>query len=86
MNRSDKLHTRLQDRRDAAGRMAPMTERLGLATVAAAWPVGVSQLAQAIGACQRNETGQVRTDWLAHASDSIVLPPVFCANRRVRAR
>jgi hypothetical protein len=44
--------------------MAAMAERLALATVPAAWPTGVSQLAQAVDACQRCEPGQVGMDWL----------------------
>jgi hypothetical protein len=35
------------------------------ATVPAAWPSGISQLAQAIDACQRYDAGEVRTEWLA---------------------
>jgi hypothetical protein len=41
--------------------------RHDLVTVPAAWPTGVSQLAQAVDACQRSDAGQVRTDWLARA-------------------
>jgi len=37
-----------------------------LATVPAAWPAGVSQLAQAVDACQRYQPGEARTDWLTH--------------------
>jgi hypothetical protein len=56
---------------DTVGTMTSMTGQLGLATVPAAipaaWPIGVSPLAQAVDACQRSDTGQVRTDWLARA-------------------
>jgi hypothetical protein len=65
---------------DRLANMTAMTEKLGLATVAAAWPAGVSQLAQAIDACQRCDTGDVCTDWLARAPKSIKLPPEFCPN------
>jgi hypothetical protein len=44
-----------------------LAEQHDLVTVPAAWPAGVSALAQAIDACQRSDTGQVRTDWLARA-------------------
>jgi hypothetical protein len=44
------------------------------ATVVAAWPSGVSQLAQAVNACQRRDTG---IDWLQRRRNSIVLPPAF---------
>jgi hypothetical protein len=45
--------------------MAAMSERLGLSTVPAAWPSGVSQLAIAIDACQRCEDDEVCGDWRA---------------------
>lgn len=64
--------------------MVAMTDRLGLPTVAAAipatWPTGVSQLAQAIDACQRCDTEVMCTDWLKRAPNSIVVPPAFCPN------
>ena len=66
---------------DPARNLADMTERLGLsAPVAAAWPTGVSQLAQAIDACQRCDTTEVCTDWLARAPKVIEAPPAFCPN------
>ena len=60
--------------------MAAMTERLGLSTAPAAWPTGVSLLAQAIASCQRCEAGGVCSDWLARAPKTIEVPPAFCAN------
>ncbi len=58
-----------------------MTERLGLSVaVPAAWPTGVSQLAQAIDACQRCDTAEVCIDWLARAPAIIETPPAFCPN------
>jgi hypothetical protein len=48
---------------DTAGAMAALAGRLALATVPAAWPAGVSQLAQAVDACQRSEPGQVSAGW-----------------------
>lgn len=67
---------------DPVGNIAKMTERLGLsaAPVAAAWPTGVSQLAQAIDACQRCDTTEVCTDWLARAPKVVETPPAFCPN------
>jgi hypothetical protein len=50
---------------EATGDMAVAAQRLALATVPAAWPTGVSQLAQAVDACQRYQPGEARTDWLA---------------------
>ena len=58
--------------------------QVGLATVKAAWPSGVSPLAQAVDACQRRDARE--TDWLARAPDSILLPPAFSPNGRVFAR
>jgi len=66
--------------RDRAANMAEMADRLGLSTVPAAWPTGASQLARAIAACERCDTEQVCSDWLARVPKSIVLPPAFCPN------
>ena len=52
----------------------------------ASWPSGVSLLAQMVDACQRGETAEVCSDWLARAPDSIVLPPAFCPNADALAR
>ena len=45
------------------------------AAIPAAWPSGVSQLAQAVDACQRRDPREA--EWLARTPNSIVLPPVF---------
>ena len=58
------------------------TAAIEVATVVAAWPTGVSPLAQAVGACQRRDTREV--DWLARAQFNRVA--VFGPNRRVFAR
>jgi uncharacterized protein DUF6455 len=60
--------------------MAAMTARLGVATVPAAWPQGVSQLARAVAACQRCDSATVCADWLARAPASLDVPPPFCPN------
>lgn len=60
--------------------MAAMTEKLGLGTVTAAWPTGVSPLARAIDACQRCDTAEVCGDWLARVPATIARPPAFCPN------
>ena len=49
---------------DTVRNLPAVAERHDLVTVPAAWPTGVSTLAQAVDACQRPGTGQVRTDWL----------------------
>jgi hypothetical protein len=63
-----------------AHNLAAIGDRLDLPSVPAAWPTGVSQLALAIEACQRCDTGEVCTDWLARAPKRIATPPVFCPN------
>jgi hypothetical protein len=65
---------------DHVSNMAAMTVRIGVSTVPAAWPHGVSQLAQAIDACQRCDTATVCTDWLRRAPGAFDLPPAFCPN------
>ncbi len=47
------------------------------ATVPAAWPSGVSQLAQAVNACHRRNSGETGIDRLQRGPNSIVLPPAF---------
>ena len=51
------------------------TAVIEMATVVAAWPTGVSPLAQAVGACHRRDICDV--DWLARAPNSIIVPPAF---------
>ena len=61
-----------------------MVERLGIeskqAPRAAAWPTGVSLLAQMIEVCQRCEADEACGDWLARAPKQIATPPAFCPN------
>ncbi len=65
---------------DHVPNMAAMTNRLGLDTVPAAWPTGVSQLALAINACQHCDAFEVCSDWLARAPKALRTPPAFCPN------
>lgn len=65
---------------DPVGNIADMSGRLSLTPVPAAWPTGVSQLAQAIDACQRCATAVVCTDWLKRAPTRLNAPPAFCPN------
>jgi Family of unknown function (DUF6455) len=65
---------------DAAGNFLGMAEKLGLATVPAAWPSGMAQLTQAYAACQRCVAEEACADWLTRTPDSIQLPPEFCPN------
>jgi len=67
----------------ATSRAQPDTVRRQM-SVAAAWPAGVSQLAQTVNACQRRGANDV--DWLARASNSIVPAPAFRPNGRAFAR
>ena len=73
---------------DRVGTIADVSMRLGLTApaVPAAWPTGVSQLAQAIEACQSCDTAVVRTDWLARAPSVFKTPPAFCTNADGLAR
>ena len=67
-----------------AQNLAEMSRRLRLdkteAPRAAAWPTGVSLLAQMVDACQRCDAEEVCGDWLARAPDVIASPPAFCPN------
>jgi hypothetical protein len=67
----------------AASRAQPDTVRRQM-SVPAAWPAGVSQLAQTVNACQRRGANDV--DWLARASNSIVPASEFRPNGRAFAR
>jgi hypothetical protein len=66
--------------------MKTVTGSQGQVTVPAAWPSGVSPLAQAVDACQRLDAGDVGMDWLLRARDSIVLPQTFGPNGRAFGR
>jgi hypothetical protein len=52
---------------DTVRNLPALAGRHDLVTVPAAWPSGVSALAQAVDACQRTDSEQVSTDWLARA-------------------
>ena len=80
MDRSQKYQS-VDSSPDHVSNMAAMTARIGVSTVPAAWPHGVSQLAQAIEACQRCDTAVVCVDWLRRAPSSFDLPPAFCPNQ-----
>jgi hypothetical protein len=73
-----------QQQPDTDRNMAAMTGRLGLpadlGTVAAAWPLAVSHLAQTLVACQRCDSSDVCGDWLGRAPKTITFPPAFCPN------
>jgi hypothetical protein len=55
---------------DTVCNLPALAERHDLVTVPAAWPSGVSALAQAVDACQRSDSEQVSTDWLARAQSN----------------
>jgi hypothetical protein len=69
-----------------AGNMAEITDRLGLPIAPAAWPTGVSLLAQAVDACQRCDATDVCSDWLVRAPKAISKAPAFCPNASEFAR
>jgi len=52
---------------DTVGVLPAIHGELGQTTVVAAWPAGVSQLAQAIDASQRCDNQVIRSDWIARA-------------------
>jgi hypothetical protein len=87
--RAQSVHTPAMDRftklqpLPAASHGEPDTARRQK-NVPAAWPAGVSQLAQTVNACQRRGTNDA--DWLARASNSIVPAPAFRPNGRAFAR
>jgi hypothetical protein len=60
--------------------MKEMAHKLGVETVAAAWPSGASGLAAAVSTCQRCGSFDVCTDWLGQAPGEIVSAPAFCPN------
>jgi hypothetical protein len=55
---------------DTVRNLSALAERHDLVTVPAAWPTGVSALAQAVDACQRSDSEQVSKDWLARAQSN----------------
>jgi acetyl-CoA acetyltransferase len=57
---------------DTARNLPAVAERHDLMTVPAAWPSGVSALAQAVDACQRSDSEQLSTDWLARVQSNRV--------------
>ena len=67
-----------------AHRLAEVAVRVGVDTKQAprpaAWPTGVSLLAQMVDACQRCDADEVCGDWLARAPKKIATPPAFCPN------
>jgi hypothetical protein len=60
------------------GAQSTASARGGLATVAAAWPTGVSQLAIAAAACQSCEAQAVCGILLGRVPLPILRPPSFC--------
>lgn len=77
-----RIETALASRYPARN-LAEMSRSLGIVPVeaqAAAWPTGVSLLAQMIDACQRCDAEPVCNDWLARAPGRIASPPAFCPN------
>ena len=59
-------------------RLAAVTAQLRLATVVAAWPAGVSVLAQAVEACQRRDAREAGPDLPLRRANSFMPPHAFC--------
>jgi hypothetical protein len=55
---------------DTVRNLPTLVGRHDLVTVPAAWPIGVSALAQAVDACQRSDSEQVSPEWLARAQSN----------------
>jgi hypothetical protein len=55
---------------DTVRNLPAVAGRHDLVMVPAAWPSGVSALAQAVDACQRTDSEQVSTNWLARAQSN----------------
>jgi hypothetical protein len=81
MDRLDKpqLPAIPQEAPPATGRrVGAVTGQLKLVTVVAAWPAGVSVLAQAVEACQRRDTREAGTDLPLCRADSFMPRHAFC--------
>lgn len=63
-----------------AANLADMASRVGVRTVAAAWPTGLGRLGVMVTACERCDATEVCRDWLARAPGSIERVPPFCPN------
>ena len=76
------------------GQLAEMTMRLDInpkpafmpGALPAAWPTGVSLLAQAVEACRQCEATEVCNEWLAQAPSRIAKAPPFCPNAETLAK
>jgi hypothetical protein len=60
------------------------SEQQGQATVVAAWPVGVSVLAQAVNAFQRHDAHDACMDLPLRAHKAYALPPSFWAQAHIK--
>ena len=59
-------------------RLAAVIGHRNLATVVAAWPAGVTVLAQAVEACQRREAREASVDLPLRRANSFMPPHAFC--------
>jgi hypothetical protein len=79
VERADSVQTIKMDRFTKAQLQAAQPGTVaGLATVKAAWPSGISPLAQAVDACQRRDARELSIDISLRASNSNALPSAFC--------
>jgi len=60
--------------------LAEMADRVGIATVAAAWPTGLAHLGVMVRTCEGCDATAVCSDWLARAPARIDDAPPFCPN------
>lgn len=64
----------------SAANLADMAGRVGVGTVAAAWPTGLAHLGLAVTTCERCDAADVCGDWLARAGKHVADVPPFCPN------
>jgi hypothetical protein len=82
----DKDKTMFAPLPEPAANLAQMAGRIGVSTVAAAWPTGLAHLGLTVTTCERCEAIEVCRDWLARTPQQIDHVPPFCPNAgRLRA-
>lgn len=66
--------------RAPAANFAEMSARVGVPTVAASWPTGLAHLGLLVSTCERCDTSEVCSDWLARVPQRVAAVPPFCRN------
>jgi hypothetical protein len=76
----EKEKTMLSPLNAPAANLADMAARVGVHTVAAAWPTGLSHLGLMVSTCEGCDATKVCDDWLARAPERVDDVPPFCPN------